>query len=53
MHEIKRCLKLNLTNYKNYILHHPVLLAKSILDGQVNRDSTILVDVQDGQIFLK
>ena len=29
------------------------LLAKSILDGHVNRDSTILVDVQDGQIFLK
>ena len=29
------------------------LLAKSILDGHVNRDSTILVDVQDGQITLK
>ncbi len=29
------------------------ILAKSILDGHVNRDSTILVDVQDGQITLK
>ena len=28
------------------------LLAKSILDGHVNRDSTILVDVQDGQIVV-
>jgi len=26
------------------------LLAKSILDGRVRRDSVILVDVQDGQI---
>ncbi len=29
------------------------LLAKSILDGHVNRDSTILVDVNDGQIVVK
>ena len=28
------------------------LLAKSILDGNVHRDSTILVDVRDGQIVL-
>ncbi len=28
------------------------LLAKSILDGHVHRDSTILVDVRDGQIFV-
>ena len=29
------------------------LLAKSILDGHVRRDSEILVDVQDGQIIVK
>ncbi len=29
------------------------LLAKSILDGHVNRDSTILVDVENGQIVVK
>ena len=28
------------------------LLAKSILDGSVHRDSTILIDVREGQIFL-
>jgi ATP-dependent Clp protease ATP-binding subunit ClpA len=26
------------------------LLAKAILDGHVHRDSTIVVDVRDGQI---
>ncbi len=29
------------------------LLAKSILDGHVRRDSTILVDVKDGQIIVR
>ena len=29
------------------------LLAKSILDGHVHRDSVIKVDIQDGQIFFK
>ncbi|MBQ8838375.1 MAG: AAA family ATPase [Bacteroidales bacterium] len=29
------------------------LLAKSILDGHVHRDSTILVDINDGRILLK
>jgi hypothetical protein len=28
------------------------LLAKSILDGHVRRDSVILVDVHDGQIMV-
>ena len=28
------------------------LLAKSILDGHVHRDSTIIIDVVDGQIVL-
>lgn len=28
------------------------ILAKSILDGQVHRDSTILIDVRDGQIVV-
>jgi hypothetical protein len=28
------------------------LLAKSILDGHVSRDSEILVDVRDGQIII-
>jgi ATP-dependent Clp protease ATP-binding subunit ClpB len=28
------------------------LLAKSILDGHVRRDSDILIDVRDGQIFI-
>ncbi len=28
------------------------LLAKSILDGRVHRDSVILVDVSDGQIVV-
>ena len=29
------------------------LLAKSILDGTVRRDSTILVDVKEGQIVVR
>jgi ATP-dependent Clp protease ATP-binding subunit ClpB len=28
------------------------LLAKNILDGHVQRDSEILVDIRDGQIFI-
>jgi ATP-dependent Clp protease ATP-binding subunit ClpB len=28
------------------------ILAKSILDGHVHRDSTILIDVRDGQIVV-
>ena len=28
------------------------LLAKNILDGQVRRDSDILIDVRDGDIFI-
>ena len=28
------------------------LLAKNILDGKVRRDSDILIDIRDGQIFI-